>query len=103
MESADVQERELQRLSALLVEHQSLLKSLPERAHQEITQAPPESLSQLRHEIIDYLPGMVNTKRGAALRTGHVHDLSRPPTVRRETFEDILTDAEVPITSQRQV
>ena len=98
-----MQEKELQRLSALLVEHQALLKSLPEMPHQEPIQDPPENLSQLRCEIMDYLPGMVNTNRWATLKAGQVHDLSGPPTVRRKTFEDIHTDMEVPATPQRQV
>ena len=46
---------------------------------------------------------MVNTNRGAALKTGQVHDLSGPPMVRREAFQDILTDAEDPVTPQRWV
>ena len=60
-----MQEKELQRLSALLVEHQTL--SSPERPHQEISQASPENLSQLRLEDVDYLPSKVNTNKGAAL------------------------------------
>ena len=48
MEKVEVQEKELQRLSALLEEHQVVLRSLPERLHQE----PPtaSNLSQLRQE-----------------------------------------------------
>ena len=69
MERVDAQEKELWRLNALLVKYQALLKSSPERPHQEITQAPPENLSQLRCEVMDYLCGMVNTNREAALKT----------------------------------
>ena len=106
MERVEVQERELRRLSALLVEHQAILRSLPERLHQESPQAsPPRNLGQLRCEVEDLLPSTVNTVRGAAERTGHVPDLGRLPTVERDTFEDILADVEdeIPITPQRQV
>ena len=48
---------------------------------------------------------MVNTARGATSRAGQVPDLGRPPIIRRDTFEDILADAEdeVPQTPQRWV
>ena len=48
---------------------------------------------------------MVNTVRGASSRAGQVPDLGRPPILRRDTFDDILADAEdeVPPTPQRQV
>ena len=75
MQRVYVQEKELWRLSALLVEHQEPLKYLPERPCQEITMDPPENLSHLRHEVMDYPPSMVNTNRGAASKTGQVHDL----------------------------
>ena len=103
MEHVDAQEKELWRLSALLVEHWVLLKSLPERHHQDTTHAPPKKLSELRHETFDYLPGTVNTNRGAALKAGQVPDLSGAPTVKRDTLEDILTDVEVLVTPQRWV
>ena len=35
MERVEAQEMELRRLSALLMEHQAILRSLPERPHQE--------------------------------------------------------------------
>ena len=82
------------------MEHQALLKSLPERLQQEPTQAPPENLSQLRCEVIDYLASTINTNRGAGLESGQVPALVWPPTMRRDTFKDILTDAEVPVTPQ---
>ena len=63
MEMVEQQERELRRLSALLVEHQDVLRSSPERPQQEPPQ-PPRELGQLRHEVEDILPGMVNTMRG---------------------------------------
>ena len=103
MERVDAQEKELQRLSALLVEHKALLKYSPERPCQEHSQAPPQNLSQLRHEVIDYLTSMVNSNIGLALKTGQVPDLDGPPTIKRDTFEDILTDVEFPVTPQRQV
>ena len=97
------QERELRRPSALLVEHQEVLRS-PEWPQQEPPQPlPPSELGQLRHEVEDILPGMVNTMRGASSRAGLVPDLGRPPIVRRDAFEDILADAEneVPHIPQR--
>ena len=42
MEWMDAQEKELWRLSALLVEHQAFLKSSPERPYQETMKAPAE-------------------------------------------------------------
>ena len=60
MERLEAQEKELQRLSALLVEHQVVLRSSPERPHQESPQAsPPRDLVQLRHEVMDLLPGTI--------------------------------------------
>ena len=101
MERVEAQEKELRRLSALLVEHQAILRSSPERPCQESPQAsPPQDLAQLRHEVIDQLPSTMNTFWGAATRTGQVHDLARPLTVRRDTFEDILTDVEIPTTPE---
>ena len=65
MERVEEQERELRRLSALLVEHQEVLRSSPERPQQEPPQPlPPRELGQLRHEVEDILPGTVNTVRG---------------------------------------
>ena len=46
---------------------------------------------------------MVNINRGEESRTGQVPGLSGPPTVERDIFEDILTDAEVLVTPQRRV
>ena len=45
----------------------------------------------------------MNAVRGAVTRTGQVPDLGRPLTVKRDTFEDILTDAEVCTSLQRWV
>ena len=104
IDMVEAQDRELRRLSALLVEHQALLRSLPERPHQESPQtSPPRDLGQLRCEVLDILPSTVNTVRGAG--TGQVPDLGRPLTVRRDTFEDILihVENEVPTTLQRWV
>ena len=52
---------------------------------------------------MDILSSTMNTVRGAG--TGQVPDLGRPLTVRRDTFEDILADAEdeAPTTLQMQV
>ena len=86
------------------MEHQVVLRSFPERPFQEPPQvSSPRNLSQLRHEVIDYPPSTVNTNRGAATRTGQVPDLDRPSTIKRDTFEDILGDEEVPTTPQRWV
>ena len=107
MERVEAQERELRRLSALLVEHQEVLRSSPERPQpvEPPQPVPPQELSQLRCEVEDILPGTVNTVRGASVRAGQFPDLGRPPILRRDTFEDILADAEdeVPPTPQRQV
>ena len=106
MESVEAQDRELRRLSALLVEHQDVLRSSPERSQQEPPQpVPPWELGQLRCEVEDILPGTVNTVRGASAREGQFPDLGRPPNLRRDTFEDILADVEdeVPPASQRQL
>ena len=106
MERVEEQERELRRLSALLVEYQEVLRSSPERPQQEPPQPlPPRVLGQLRHEVQEILPDMVNTARGATSRAGQVPDLGRLPIVRRDAFEDILADTEdeVPHTPQRWV
>ena len=50
---------------------------------------------------MNYLPNTVNTKGGAASSTGQVPDLSGPPTVKRDAFEDILTNVEVPSHSSK--
>ena len=100
MERVEAQGKKVRRLSALLVEHQVI--SSPERPYQESPQAsPPRDLGQFICEVVDILPGTVNTVTGAG--TGQVPDLGRPPTLRRDTFEDILTEAGVPTTPQRLV
>ena len=106
MERMEEQERELRRLSALLVEHQAVLRSLPERPHQQSPLiSPPHNLAWLRGKVEDILLGTVNTVRGAAKRADQVPDLGKPPMLRRDTFEDILADEEkdVPVTPQRRV
>ena len=85
------------------MEHQAFLETSPEKPHLELPQAPPGSLSQLRHGVVDYLPGSVNTRRGAALKTSQVPNQDGPPVIRTDTFEDIFADAEVPNTPQRWV
>ena len=88
------------------MEHQAILRSLPERSHQESPQASPcRALAWLRNEVEDRLPSTMNTVRGSAERTGQVPDLGRPPIVRSDTFKDILADVEdeVPTTLQMQV
>ena len=46
---------------------------------------------------------MVNVNREAASKTGQITDLSGPPTIKSNIFEDVLANAEVPFTLQRQV
>ena len=41
MERVEAQEKKLKRLSALLMKHQAILRSMPERLHQESPQASP--------------------------------------------------------------
>ena len=86
------------------MEHQAILQSSSERPQQEILHVPPR-IDQLRCEAVNYLPSTINVNvhRGAASRAGQVPDLNGPCTIKRDTFEDILTDAEVPVTPQRQV
>ena len=89
IQQVEEQEKELQRLNALLVEHQVILETLSERPHHELLQAPPERLGQLRHNAFDYLPSPVNATRGK------VSDLNGPPIIKNDTFEDTLVNAEV--------
>ena len=71
MERVEEQERELRRLSALLVEHQAILRSLPERPHQwSLQTTPSHNLARLRGKVEDVLPGTVNSVQGAAERAG---------------------------------
>ena len=52
MERVEEQERELRRLSALMAEHQSVLRSLPERPHEQSPlTSPPHNLAQLRGKV----------------------------------------------------
>ena len=100
MKRVDAQEKELQRHIALLLEHQALLNFSPERPHKEATQVPTENISQFRCEAFDYLSSTIDFNWGAASKTDQVHDLSGSPTVRRDSFEGILADAEVQVTPQ---
>ena len=76
-----------------MAEHQAILRTLPERPQQQCPlTSPPCNLAQLRGEIEDVLPGIVNTIRGAEERAGQVPDLGNPPTLRRDTLEDILAE-----------
>ena len=106
MERVEEQERELRRLSALMAEHQAILRTLPERPHEQSPPtSPPHNLAWLRGEVEDILPGTINTVRGTAERAGQVPDLGNPPVLRRNTFEDILVndEEEVPVNLQRSV
>ena len=106
MERLEEQERELRRLSALMAEQQAVLRSSPERPHQQSPLiSPPHNLTWLRGKVDNVLPGTVNIVRGAAERAGQVPDLGKPPMLRRDTFEGILADdeEEVPVTTQRRV
>ena len=106
MERVEEQERELRRLTNLMAEHQAILRTSPERPQQQSPPtSPPHNLAQLRGEIGDVLPGTVNTVRRATERAGQDPDLGNPPTLRRDTLEDILAkqEEEVPVTPQRRV
>ena len=79
MERVEEQERELRRLSELMAQHQAVLTSLPERPQpQSLPVSPPHNLARLREEVLDVLPGTVNTVRGAADKVGQVSDLGNP-------------------------
>ena len=89
-----------------MAEHQAVLRSSPERPCQQTPLiSPPHNLAQLRGEVEDVLPGMVNIVRGAMERAGQVPDLGNPPMLRRDILDDILVkeEEEVPVTPQRQV
>ena len=107
MERVAEQERELRRLSNLMAEHQTILRTLPERPQtQSPPTSPPQKLAWLRDEVQDVLPGTVNIVRGATDRVGQVPDLGNLPTFRGYTLEDILVEPqeeEVPVTPQRWV
>ena len=91
MERVEEQERELRRLSTLMAEHQAVLRSSPERPHQQSSStSPPHNLAWLRGKVEDVLPDAVNTVRGVTERAGQVPDLGNPPMLRRNTFDDIL-------------
>ena len=99
MERVKAQEKELWRLSAQLEDYQAVLRSSPERPCQESPQAsPPQNLAQLRHEITNYLPSTLNTTRGQHQKQVKFLTWGRPPIIKRDTFKDILADAEVPMT-----
>ena len=104
MERVEEQERELRRLSNLMAKHQAILRSSPEQ--QSPPTSPPHDLAQLKGKVEDVLPDTVNTVRGAMERVGQVPDLGNPPTLRRDTLDDILAEQEeeeVPVTPQRRV
>ena len=74
-------------------------RNAPPRNYASYTQ----KMTQLRCGAMSYLPSTVNIDRGAASRTGQVPDLSGPPTIKSDTFEDILTNVDVLVTPQRWV
>ena len=80
-----------------------MLQASPERLHMEFPQAPPDRTSQFRHGEFDYLPGTANATGGSASKTSQAPDINLPPTINRDTSDDILMDAEVPGTPQRKV
>ena len=58
IERVEEQEKELRRLSALMAEHQVVLRYLPERPHQQSPlTSPPHNLARHRSEVEDILPG----------------------------------------------
>ena len=106
MERVAEQERELRRLSELMTQHQAILTTLPERPQpQSLPVSPPHNLARLREEVLDVLPGTVNTVRGAADKVGRVSDLGNLPTFVEDTLKDILEEQqeEIPVTPQRRV
>ena len=106
MERVEEQERELRRLSNSMAEHQAMLRSSPERPQPQSPPAsPPHNLAQLKGEVEDMLPGMINTVRGVVERVGQIPDLGNLPMLRRDTLDDILAnqEEEVPVTPQRWV
>ena len=106
MERVAEQERELRRLSELMAQHQAILTSLPERPQpQSLPVSPPHNLARLREEVLDVLPGTVNTVRGAADKVGQVSDLGNLQTFAEDTLHDILEEEqeEIPVTPQRRV
>ena len=85
VERVEEQERELRRLSALMAEHQAVLRSLSERPCQwSLPTSPPHNLAWLRSKVEDVLPGTVNTVRGVVERAGQVPDLGNLPMLRRD-------------------
>ena len=106
MERVAEQERELRRLSELMTQHQAILTTSPERPQpQSLPVSPPHNLARLREEVLDVLPGTVNTVRGAADKVGQVSDLGNLPTFAEDTLHDILEEEqeEIPVTPQRRV
>ena len=106
MERVAEQERELRRLSELMAQHQAILTSSPERPQpQSLPVSPPHNLARLREEVLDVLPGTVNTVRGAADKVGQVSDLGNLQTFAEDTLHDILEEEqeEIPVTPQRRV
>ena len=64
------QERELRRLSNLMVEHQAILRTSPERPQQQSPPtSPPCNLVRLRGKIEDVLPSTVLTVRGGCIKS----------------------------------
>ena len=90
-----------------MAEQQAILRSLPERLQMQSPPAsPPHNLARLRGEVQDVLPGTVNTRRWAVERVGQVSDLGNPPTLGRDSLDDILVEGQeedIPVTPQRRV
>ena len=78
-----------------------ILQSSTRMAPPRNLQAPPKRFNQLRHEHLDYLPSTVNINRGAASKTSQIPDLNGPPIIKKDTFEDILTDVETLATPKK--
>ena len=64
---------------------------------------PPQNINQLRHEAFDFLPSTININRRATSKAGQIPDLYGSPINKRDTFQDILTDGQVPVIPQRWV
>ena len=75
-----------------------MLQTVQTMLHNEPPKAPPNRISQCRSEAFSYLPNTVNMTRVMTSRTSHVPDLD---IINKETFQEILAEAEGPTIPQR--
>ena len=50
-----------------------------------------------RSEVVCYVPDVISKTRGAVSTVSPVPDLKGPPTINKETLEDILENAKGPV------